>query len=212
LIRKTDSILDSANSAMHSIDQTAGNMDAISSRINQGSGTVGALINDRSAYQHLNAAAAEMQEDMEALKHNFLTSHFFKKRGYENQADLTKYAVSKLPAGPSSRVFEYSAGKLYDKPDSAKLKKGKMLDDAGRYLEGGGFGLAVVAVYEDQKGDTKKDKELTAARALTAREYLVQHFKLDDTKVKTFGAGKSTEAPDGGAVKVLVYGRTSGGS
>jgi phospholipid/cholesterol/gamma-HCH transport system substrate-binding protein len=207
LIKKTNAILDSAGGAMRSVNQTADNLDAISSKINQGSGTVGALINDRSAYQHLNAAATEMQEDMEALKHNFLTSHFFKKRGYEDQAELTKYAIGSLPAAPSARVFEYPAGKLFDKPDSAKIKKGKMLDDAGRFLEGGGFRLAVVAAYEDQKGDTAKDKELTAARALTAREYLVQHFRLDDTKVKTFAAGKSGEAPDGGQLKVLVYAR-----
>jgi hypothetical protein len=33
----------------------------------------------------------------------------------------------------------------------------------------------------------------------------VQHFKLDDTRLKTIGEGKSANAPDGGAVEVMVY-------
>jgi hypothetical protein len=33
----------------------------------------------------------------------------------------------------------------------------------------------------------------------------VQHFKLDDTRIKTIGAGKSAAAPDGGSAEVLVY-------
>ena len=37
------------------------------------------------------------------------------------------------------------------------------------------------------------------------REYLVQHFKLDDTRIKTIGLGKSAEAPNGGEVEIRVY-------
>src|SRR5947209_4361243 len=116
LIRKTDSLLDNANVALKGVNQTVGNLDAISSKINRGGGTVGALINDKSAYQHINTAATEMQEDMEALKHNFLTSRFFKERGYEDQADLTKYAVGKMPSGEAAKSFDYPAAKLFDKP------------------------------------------------------------------------------------------------
>ena len=48
LIRKTNSILDSAGGAMQDVNATADNLRAISSKINQGSGTMGALINDKS--------------------------------------------------------------------------------------------------------------------------------------------------------------------
>lgn len=37
------------------------------------------------------------------------------------------------------------------------------------------------------------------------RDYLAQHFKVDDTRMKTFGGGKSADAADGGEVLVLVY-------
>src|SRR6266542_1797726 len=90
LIKKTNSILDSAGAAMKSVDDTANNLKIISSKINQGSGTVGALINDKEIYKRASAAATALQENTEALKHNFLLRGFFKKRGYENSADLKK--------------------------------------------------------------------------------------------------------------------------
>jgi hypothetical protein len=46
---------------------------------------------------------------------------------------------------------------------------------------------------------------LTEARSMVARDYLVKHFKLEDTKIKTIGLGKSREAPSGGNVEVLIY-------
>jgi hypothetical protein len=43
-------------------------------------------------------------------------------------------------------------------------------------------------------------------RKAVARDYVVQHFKLDDTtRIKTIGEGKSADAPDGGAIAVMIY-------
>jgi phospholipid/cholesterol/gamma-HCH transport system substrate-binding protein len=204
LIKKTNVILESAKGAMQSVDDTAGNLKAISSKINQGSGTMGALINDRTVYQHASEAAAALQEDMEALKHNFLLRGFFKKRGYEDSTDLTKHEIPELPSKPVVKRLVYDAEKIFDKPDTAKLKKGKLLDDAGKFLESNPFGLAVIACYTDMKGDTEKDRTLTAARAMVARDYLVQNFKVNDTRIKTIGLGKSADVSEGSGVEVLV--------
>ena len=57
----------------------------------------------------------------------------------------------------------------------------------------------------DMKGDTEKDRLLTEARSMVVRDYLVQNFKFDDTRVKTIGLGKSEMAGEGGKVEVLVY-------
>jgi phospholipid/cholesterol/gamma-HCH transport system substrate-binding protein len=205
LLKKTNGILDSAKGAVDNLGGTAGNLNAISSKINRGSGSVGALINDRSIYEHVDAAAAELQEDTEALKHNFLTRGFFKKRGYEDETELTRYAIRALPAGAYEKRFVYPGNKLFDKQDSAKAKKAKLLDEAGAYLQQHPYGLAVITAYAGQKGDTDKQRELTLARAMVAREYLVDHFKLDDTRVRTLGGGKNPNAMDGGQVEVLVY-------
>ena len=36
------------------------------------------------------------------------------------------------------------------------------------------------------------------------RDYLVRNFKLDDTRIKTIGVGKSDKAAEGGSVDVLI--------
>jgi len=206
MLKKTNAILESAQGAVQNIDQTAGNMQAITSKMNDGQGTAGALVNDRSAYEHLNRAAANLQDDTEALKHNFLLRGFFKKRGYEDSTELTRNAVAALPTTPApENRITYRADKVFDKPDSAKIKNNKMLDETGRYLENTPYGLAVVASFADQKGDSAKQLELTKARAAAVRDYLAQHFKLDDTRLKTLGGGKSADAADGGEVEVVVY-------
>jgi len=142
---------------------------------------------------------------MEALKHNFFLRGFFKERGYESAADLKKNEVSQLPEKPVAKQFTYEAKKVFDKPDAAKLKDAKALSDAGNYLQSNPFSLAVVAAYTDMKGDTEKDRLLTEARSMVARDYLVKNFKLQDTKIKTIGLGKSNRAPDGGSVEILIY-------
>jgi phospholipid/cholesterol/gamma-HCH transport system substrate-binding protein len=205
MMKKTDVLLDSAQGAMQNVTQATGNLQAITSKVNQGKGTVGELVNDRSVYQHMSEAAANLQDDTEALKHNFLLRGFFRKRGYEDDSELTRNEIAQMPSAAPAKRFDYPAAKLFDKPDSAKIKSGKLLDEAGRYLEQNRNGLVVVAAYTDLKGDTEKERETTAARAAIAREYLAQHFKLEDTRIKTIGLGKSGSVPEGGLVEVLIY-------
>jgi len=40
---------------------------------------------------------------------------------------------------------------------------------------------------------------------MVVRDYLVKNFKLEDTKIKTIGLGKSDKVPEGGSVEVLIY-------
>lgn len=207
LISKANGLLDTANSSMESIEATADNLKSISGKINQGTGTAGALINDKSLYKNINAGVTALNEDMQALKRNFLLRGFFKDRGYEDSAELTKNQIEQLPARPPLRQFVYDGEKLFDKPTTAKFKREKMLNDAGQFLEQNPFGLAVIAAYTDMKGDSEKDRTLTQARATVAREYLVQHFKIDDKRVKTIGLGKSDEIGGTSQLHVLVFPR-----
>jgi len=205
LLNKTNEVLDSTKGAIENVNDTTNNLKSITTKIDQGQGTVGALINNKKIYQNVNAGATAFQENMEALKHNFFLRGFFKERGYESAADLKKNEISQLPDKPVAKQFTYDAKKVFDKPDAAKLKDAKALNDAGNYLQSNPFGLAVVAAYTDMKGDTEKDRLLTEARSMVARDYLVKNFKLQDTKIKTIGLGKSDKAPDGGSVEILIY-------
>ena len=108
-------------------------------------------------------------------------------------------------AKPTAKKFDYDARKIFDKPDTAKLKNEKTLNDTGDFLQSNHFGVAVIAVYADMKGDSQTDHLLTEARAMVVRDYLVKNFKLPDAKIKTIGLGKSDKAPEGGSVEVLIY-------
>jgi outer membrane protein OmpA-like peptidoglycan-associated protein len=150
------------------------------------------------------AATAAFQDDANALKDNFLLRSFFKRRGYEDANELQKNKLSKLPSRQSNKEFVYDPRNIFDKPDNAKLKNGKKLDEAGQFLEQNEFNLAVVAASEEM-GDTNKDRVLTQARAKVVRDYLVQNFKFDDTRVKVIGLGKSSKGDEGSKVEILIY-------
>ncbi len=205
LLNKTSEVLDTTKGAIDNVNQTASNLNSITTKINQGQGSIGALINDKKIYQNVNAGTNAFKEDMEALKHNFFLRGFFKERGYESAADLRKNEIAQLPDKPTEKKFDYEAKKLFDKPDTAKLKSEKTLNDTGDFLQSNRFGVAVIAAYTDMKGDSQTDRLLTEARAMVVRDYLVKNFKLDDTKIKTIGLGKSDKAPEGGSVEVLIY-------
>ena len=205
LLSKTNQILDTTKTAMEGAQETVNNLQSITSKIDRGKGSVGALINDKTVYNQATQAATNLSESTEALKHNFLVRGFFKNRGYENTGDLTKYQIAKLPAGPSVKTFSYEEKQIFDKPDTAKLQNEKVLNEAGKYLEQTKFGLVVVVASAGMKGDSEKDRVLTQARAMVVRDYLVKNFKLDDTRIKTIGLGKADTAAVERKVDILVY-------
>jgi phospholipid/cholesterol/gamma-HCH transport system substrate-binding protein len=222
LLQKTSSILDSSQQAMQNATRATANLDSISSKIDRGQGTAGALVNDKALYTNLEqtssamrdtmaqaqAGVTDFQENMEAMKHNFFLRGYFKSRGYEDSAELAKNEVERLPQGTPTKQFTYSAKQLFDKQDSAKLKSQKSLTSGGEFLANNHFGFAVIAVSAGMEGDTPKDLLLTEARAMVVREYLVENFGFDDSQLKTLGMGKQTEGnsdPGWGAVQILIY-------
>lgn len=103
----------------------------------------------------------------------------------------------------------YDARKVFDKPDAAKMKNEKVLNEGGKFLEANSYGEAVVEASTGLEGDSEKDRVLTEARAMVVREYLVKNFRLDDTRIKTLPVGKSEE---GAHVKIIVFPATRGSS
>ncbi|MBI2818276.1 MAG: OmpA family protein [Acidobacteria bacterium] len=214
VLKKTNEILETTQQTMGNMQESTDNLKAISSKINRGEGTLGALVNDRKMFDQMNAATAEaqqgaaaFQDNMDALKHNWLLRGFFNKRGYDDASKLTEDAISNLPKSPYLKKFAFDGKKIFDKSDNAKLKSEKTLTEAGRFLEANPFGLAIVVANNGMKGDTEEAQVLTQARAMVVRNYLVKNFKMDDTLVKTIGLGKSDQkdAGDGGSVEVVIY-------
>src|SRR5262249_56377897 len=88
LLNKTNQVLDTTQGAVANVNDTAKNLSSITTKIDQGQGTIGALINNRKIYQNVNAGATAFQENMEALKHNFFLRGFFKEPDYQMSTNL----------------------------------------------------------------------------------------------------------------------------
>jgi phospholipid/cholesterol/gamma-HCH transport system substrate-binding protein len=205
LFAKTNKILDSTQTSLDHIQSATSNMNDISMKINHGQGTMGALINDKTIYNKAAASVSALDEDMEALKHNFLLRGFFNKRGYVDSDELKKHEIAKLPAAQPEKSFSYDPKQIFDKPTTAKLKNQKTLNEVGQYLQSKKFGEVVIAASAGMKGDSEKDRVTTEAQAMVIRNYLVQNFRLDDTHIKTMGRGKTEDTGDTGKLEILVY-------
>jgi phospholipid/cholesterol/gamma-HCH transport system substrate-binding protein len=222
LLAKTNAILDSSQAAVLNTTAATAHLNSISAKIDSGQGTVGSLVNDKQVYNNLEQTTAtlqatmvqaqtgitDFQENMEALKHNFLLSGYFKKRGYEDSTDLAANRIAELPQGAPEKTFTYKGKQIFDDRDSAKMKDQKTLKDAGEFLAQAPFGVAVVVVSTGMDGDTQKDLVLTEARAMVIREYLVENFGFDDSQLKILGQGKQAGAnvdADWGAIQIVIY-------
>ena len=222
MLKKANGILDSSQHAIQNTTEATAHLKSISAKIDSGEGTVGALVNDKQLYSNLEqttttlhetmlqaqTGVTDFQENMEALKHNFFLSGYFKKRGYEDSGGLAANRIGVLPLGTPLKAFTYTASQLFDTRDSAKLKNQKSLNASGEFLAENQFGVAVVAVSTGMEGDTQKDLVLTEARAMVIREYLVENFGFDDSQLKTLGMGKQTGAnpdADWGSIQILIF-------
>jgi phospholipid/cholesterol/gamma-HCH transport system substrate-binding protein len=222
LFKKTRGILDSSLLAINNATLATAHLNSVSAKIDSGEGTVGALITEKQLYSNLAQSTATLQttmrqaqtgvtdfrENMEALKHNFLLSGYYKKRGYEDSADLGANKIGGLPPGAPAKSFTFTAKQLFDGRDSAKLRDQKSLNAGGKFLEQNQFAFAVVVASTGMQGDTQKDMVLTEARAMVVRDYLVENFGFDDSQLKTLGLGKqvgSSPDADWGSIQILIF-------
>jgi phospholipid/cholesterol/gamma-HCH transport system substrate-binding protein len=194
-------LLKKTNEVLANMEETSGHVKSISEKINSGQGSIGAMINDKRFFNEAMQGATAMHENMEALKSNFFLKGFFNRRGYRNSSELAENEVTNLPRGKVSRTFYLDPKKLFDKSDTAKIKNEKLLNEAGRYLEGNSFGSAVIVVSGGMTGDTEDVQTLARARGMVIRDYLVENFKMDDTRVKKMGVGKAEQD----SVEIRVY-------
>src|SRR6202021_665383 len=134
MLKKTSGILDTAQQAVLNTTAATAHLNSVSGKIDSGQGTVGELINDKALYAnlaqttstlndtvtHAEAGVTDFQENMEALKHNFFLSGYFKKRGYEDSSELAANSIDGMPKAAPSKTFTFGAKQLFDGRESAK--------------------------------------------------------------------------------------------
>ena len=207
LFIKANQILDTSQGALTELQGASENINVITAKINRGQGTMGQLVNDKTLYKEASAGLTSLHEDADALKHNFLLRGFFNERGFTNPEEVKKHLATEVPKTAAAKTFSLDPKSLFDKPMSAKLKNQKLLTEAGQFLQDHKFDYALIVASSGMKGDSETEKALTEARSFVVRKYLVEHFKLDDVRIKTIGLGKNPAAGPDGGLEVLIYGQ-----
>jgi hypothetical protein len=138
---------------MTNINPGCGHLNSVSAKIDNGNGTVGALVNDKALYNNLNQTASGARGGSARRRsgiNRFPGQHgsaqaqlpargYFKNRGYEDSSDLGKDEIESVPQSSTLKDFTFQAKGLFDKQDSAKLKGQKALKAAGEFLAGQRF-------------------------------------------------------------------------
>lgn len=121
-----------------------------------------------------------------------------------------KYDAGKMPKADVEKKFVYSNKNLFDEQETGKIKEKNSLKDAGKFLEKNPFGLIVVTSYSDEPGEKEENLQMTQAQALVVRKYLVDNFKIDESKIKTKGYGEQyskQKDAEQSRLEILVYGQ-----
>lgn len=141
--------------------------------------------NIRATLSNINQATANLQDDTEALKHNFLLRGFFKKRGYYNVAQLTREDylqengiqkhISRRLWLRGSDVFETgSDGNQQLTPAGSH----KIDTEIGPVVDTLPYDTIVVEGYAAQ-GSPTEQFTTSRERAELVRRYLEEHFDVN---------------------------------
>ena len=141
--------------------------------------------NIRESLTNANTATANLADDSEALKHNFLLRGFFKNRGYYNLVDISPedYRKNRVFADRANRRVWLSGSELFESGPNGEEElspKGKAMLN-GALTENGDPVIADPIVIEGYwNGPVPADQSRRSrSRALLVREYLQVHFQLD---------------------------------
>jgi phospholipid/cholesterol/gamma-HCH transport system substrate-binding protein len=140
--------------------------------------------NIRESLMNANTATSNLAESTEALKHNFLTRGFFKKRGYYNLAEISpeQYHRERAFSSPANRRVWLPGSALFQKgPDGEELSAaGKALLNAALTENGDSVIAGPIVIEGYWNGDVPADQlRFSRSRATLVRQYLQARFQLD---------------------------------
>jgi phospholipid/cholesterol/gamma-HCH transport system substrate-binding protein len=153
---------------------------------------VDAGTNVRETLSNVNAASANMNEDTEALKHNFFLRGYFNHRGYYSLANLSpdKYRKDRLFTNPENKRAWLSAKELFIKEGNSEVlsSEGKKQLDAAIYKFGESvFDRPIMIEGYSNGADLANDPtdalSSSRRRAILVRIYLQNRFQLYTTNL-----------------------------
>jgi phospholipid/cholesterol/gamma-HCH transport system substrate-binding protein len=169
----------------------------------------------RESLSNMNVAAANMVDDTEALKHNFLLRSFFRSRGYYSLANISPdlYRKDRLFASQNAdrawlaadQLFHLTSGGMEELSPQGKSSLNTALGSYGERI------LDSPVIVEGYSDSDEVNDRLAASRhrAILVRNYLQSHFRLDASSVGTVAlenhppAGSSHTSWNGVAIVLL---------
>ena len=134
---------------------------------------------------NINNATANMADETEALKHNFLLRGFFRRRGYFNLEHMSADAYRKDPlftAATNARTWLSSEQMFSMDANGAEIlsSQGKTLLDQAISSTGDLFADTPIVVEGYASiADGSEQLAKSRSRAMMVRRYLENHFELD---------------------------------
>jgi phospholipid/cholesterol/gamma-HCH transport system substrate-binding protein len=203
LVKKATSSLARLDAATGTAEKGLAELNAIAGSIRRGEGSLGKLVRDDTAYQHLlevshrgERTLTALEENLTALKQTWPLSRYFDRRDY-----LDRERVLFQPGSArNSRAFR--TDELFEPGRSVLTKVGQTrLDEVGRWckLAGRPSSKVVIAVFTDDDRDVDLAEILTQEQAEAVRDYLIEHHAIQSAgwfktrKVAAVGFG--THAP-----------------
>ena len=144
--------------------------------------TAGANI--RELLTNANTATDNLADATEALKHNFLTRGFFKKRGYYNLSEISpdQYRKDHAFTDPQNRRVWFSGPELFQRGSNGEelSAKGMALLNAALTQNGDPMLDSPIVIEGYSNGDAPGDQlRFSRSRAMLVRQYLESRFQLD---------------------------------
>jgi phospholipid/cholesterol/gamma-HCH transport system substrate-binding protein len=145
---------------------------------------ISAGTNIRESLTNANTAASNLADATEALKHNFLTRGFFKRRGYYNLAEISPedYRREKAFIDSKNRRVWLAASALFQKgSDGEELsEQGKTLLNSALTANGDPLAAGPIVIEGYWNGAVPADQlRFSRSRAALVRQYLQARFELD---------------------------------
>ena len=174
--------------------------------------------NIRESLTNANTATANLADDSEALKHNFLLRGFFRKRGYYSLAGISpeEYRGNRAFTNRANRRIWLSGSELFEKGPNGEEKlsdKGKAMLDASLTKNGDPDVADPIVVEGYWNGEVPEDQlRLSRSRAMLVREYLQVRFRLNQKNLgfvalkNSAPAGAERSRWDGVCIVVLRKG------
>src|SRR5882724_2519504 len=140
--------------------------------------------NIRDSLGNANTDTANLADATEALKHNFLTRGFFKKRGYYNLADISpdQYRKDRAFTDPKNNRVWLSGSELFQSGANGEelSAKGMLLLNAALTENGDPVVESPVVIEGYSNSGVSADQlRFSRSRAMLVKQYLQAHFQFD---------------------------------